>query len=1081
MLLDRTRPRKALIGLLLLFILTIPLYIFANAVQGNVKARPLFAPDIVKVQLTPEAIRLTNLPQGLYAETAKFGLAEIDRIMAQFGGTKVLRAHIRLKDKAWEQENGVDRWFLVKVSKSTNIKEAAQAFKLSQYIETATPEYYAYTQAIPNDTYYPNNWGHNNTAQLPVYSGSSHSGAGVGTIGFDSNAQAAWDDIQGYGNASIIIAIIDTGVDTTHPDLRLVTGYDYGDNDSNPMDNSADPGHGTACSGVAAGRGNNALGIAGMAGGCSVMPLKIAAADGSLGFTAIENALYHTGDNNVDVASMSFGAVMGVGESPSTDNAVAYAYNHGVVLLAASGNYSSAEPTQNVINYPSNHPAVISVCAASPSAQRKSYTSSDGESWWGAIYGDNIQDGSTSVDITAPTILPTTDIISGGYVVGNYYMWFNGTSCATPYAAGVAGLLLSKNPNLTPAQVRTAITSTATDMTIDGGVGWDRYTGYGMINAQGALASLIPGMPVCTITAPLFGTIFNQGDLVTVNVTATDSATRSISRVDFYLDGSVTPISTVSSAPYSWVWNTAGASRGNHTIVVSAVDNTNITTSDQVTIMVLVPADEGFETGNFSALPWMQSGNLPWTAQTAVKYLGSFAAQSGTITHSQTSTMAVTLNITTGGDINFFMKTSSEVNYDYLRFYIDNVQQGQWSGEVAWTLQTYAVTAGMREFKWTYAKDTSVSSGSDCAYIDEVVLPPYTIIQPPTISWSPASITQTQDTNQTAAQNLLIGNTGNLTLDYSCSLPTGLSTVLDETFATTTIPTGWTQVNVIGTTNWAFTIGGHSSYPATAYDGTYNALLYKGSTTSATTKLITPSLNLAGANAATLTFWHAQKVWAGGQDTLRVYYRTTAAGTWTLLNTYSSSITAWTQRTINLPNLTGTYYIGFQGITDYGYGICLDKVVVTKQSSTATWLSLNDGNTVSGSIIGGSNSTISVGFNTTGMSIGTYNSTITVTSNSTTNSSISIPVSLVIANPSPPSIPLNVIIIANLTTGDVTISWDASTGNPTGYKIYRSLSPVFIPAEPLLIGTNSAGETSIIVPSAAAPSSAFFRVISFRN
>jgi subtilisin family serine protease len=1022
--------------LFLFCMLALPLLMLANAIPNDLRAHPLYAPNIVKVQLTPGAINRTNLPRGLYAEADKFGLPELDKIMVQFGGTKVLRAHIRLKDTTWEQKNGVDRWFLVRFKSDVNVLDAIREFKTSKYIETATPEYYAYTQAIPNDALYPNNWGHNNTAQLPYYTGGSHSGAGVGTIGFDSNAQAAWDDTQGYGSASTIIAIIDTGVDTTHPDLRLVTGYDYGDNDSNPMDDSADPGHGTACSGICAGIGNNSIGVAGMAAGCSVMPLKIASADGSLGFTAIENALYHAGDNNVDVASMSFGASMSVGSSPSTDTALAYAYNHGVVLFAATANGDTS-----TISYPAKYPNVIAVGAASPTGQRKSATSSDGEYWWGSNYGVNTQDSNDAVDICAPTILPATDIVgAGGYDTGNYSMWFNGTSCATPYAAGVAGLLLSKNPSLTPAEVWTAIKSSATDMTSDGGAGWDRYTGYGLVNAQGALASLVPGMPTCDITAPLYGASYYQGDIITVEVTATDPASKNLLRVDFYLDGSTTPTFTDNSPPYAWAWNTTGYTGGNHTILASAVDNENNVASDQVTILLLIPANEGFETGNFNAYTWVQSGNLPWVVQSTDKYTGTYAAKSGAITHSQTSTMALSLNITAAGNISFAQKVSSESGYDFLKFYVDSSEIGSWSGAGVWSNQSYPVTTGIHEFKWTYYKDGSLSTGSDCGYIDHIIFPPYVISNPPQITWFPTSFSQSLETNQTASQDLSIGNTGNQTLNYTVTKPSPTSTILNESFENGgAIPVGWTQEYVTGTTSWVFAAGGNSSHPAAAYDGSYNARLYRASTTARVTKLVTPSMNISGVTSATLTFWHTQALSSPNQDELRVYYRTSSSGTWTLLTTYTSNITVWTLETISLPNINSTYYVAFEGTAKYGYGVCVDKVQISTLSpDTSSWLTLNSGSIVNGSILDGQpNQVINVGFNSTGLADATYTSNITVTSNSVSNSSISIPVTLTVSS-LPPATPQNLHFVFN--GFNLELHWD-SVSRVISYKIYEADTP----------------------------------------
>jgi len=693
--------------------------------------RPLYAPDLVKIKLSSEASSRAQLPLGLYSESSSFNLNELDQVLSRNGGTKIIRAHRQVTDTAWQTQTGFDRWFLIKLDGNTTVEEAIKSFKANRYVEEATPEYYAYTTAVPNDTYYANNWGHNNTAQLPYYTGGSHSGAGVGTPGYDSDVQLAWDQSQGYGSASIIIAIIDSGVDTTHPDLRLVAGYDYGDGDSNPMDDAgggseSPKGHGTACAGIAAGIANNGFGITGVAGGCSVMPLKIASADGSLGYTAIENALIHAGDNNVDVASMSFGSEGGMaeGSSPSTDAALEYAYSHGVTLLAATANANTS-----AIAYPSNHNKVISVGASSPTGQRKNTTSSDGEYWWGSNYGTAVQDAKEAVDIMAPTILPATDITgTAGYTSGDYSMWFNGTSCATPYAAGVAALLISKDPSLTPAQVRTALTSTATDMTFDGGSGWDRYTGYGMVNANNALNSLVVGMPACTITSPAIGALIDINSSVSVNVTATDTD-GTITSVCFYIDDVL--MNTDDSAPYSWNWDTTGNSAGSHTIKAIATDNAANSVQSSISVTLLAVASEGFETANFSAFNWNNSSAAPWTVQSNVKYSGSFSAKSGNIGNNATTTLSLTLNVLSAGSISFYQRVSTEPTYDLLRFDIDGVQQGVWSGALYWAKQNYAVAAGSRTFRWTYTKDGSALGGNDCAWLDHIIFPPHEVIYNP--------------------------------------------------------------------------------------------------------------------------------------------------------------------------------------------------------------------------------------------------------------------------------------------------------------------------------------------------------------
>ncbi len=276
------------------------------------------------------------------------------------------------------------------------------------------------------------------------------------------------------------------------------------------------------------------------------------------------------------------------------------------------------------------------------------------------------------------------------------------------------------------------------------------------------------------------------------------------------------------------------------------------------------------------------------------------------------------------------------------------------------------------------------------------------VVAPANITWIPTSITKSLAPNATTSQSLGIGNTGGMTLDYTCSLPTTTTTVLDETFATTSLPTNWTQTYVSGTNvPWAFTTGGYSGHPSAAYDGSYNARLFTASYAASVTKLITPSLNLSSSSSASLSFWHTQELWYSDQDELRVYYRTSSTGAWNLLASYTNSIASWTQETIALPNLSSTYYIAFEGTAKYGYGVCLDKVVVTKQSGSPTpWVSLNGGTTVSGSIVsGGATQSITVGFNSSGLTAGTYNSSITIISNSSANSTVSIPVTLNVIEP----------------------------------------------------------------------------------
>jgi C1A family cysteine protease len=133
---------------------------------------------------------------------------------------------------------------------------------------------------------------------------------------------------------------------------------------------------------------------------------------------------------------------------------------------------------------------------------------------------------------------------------------------------------------------------------------------------------------------------------------------------------------------------------------------------------------EDFETGDFGQFEWTFGGNANWTVVNSGAYEGTYAARSGAIAHNQESSLQVTMEIIADGEISFFRKVSSEAGYDYLSFYIDGTQKGQWAGEVAWGEETYTVTAGQRTFKWEYKKDQAVANGSDCGWIDYIAFPP---------------------------------------------------------------------------------------------------------------------------------------------------------------------------------------------------------------------------------------------------------------------------------------------------------------------------------------------------------------------
>ncbi|MFN2370042.1 MAG: S8 family serine peptidase, partial [Candidatus Krumholzibacteriia bacterium] len=581
-----------------------------------------YHPTRVLVKLTADAAERAGLDlardKGAVAAEPRTGLPTLDALCAAGGVKRIERPWIEAKQQNLADELGLDRWYLLQTDGRQDALDLARRLARDPDVAEATVDWRAFPAAVPSDPMHSLHWGHNNTAQMLSYNWSTHSheaGSPVGTVGFDANAHAAWDNSQGYGSAGIVIAIIDSGVEAGHPDLRQVAGYDYGDNDSNADDNSSQAGHGTACAGVAAAMANNGLGTAGIAAGCSIMPLKVANSAGSMYFSSIQNALYHAADNGAHVASMSLGAA--ISSDAATNTALQYAYNAGVTLLAATGNENAS-----TISYPAINQYVIAVGAASPCGDRKRSSSSstevnpgvstdpngytcDGERWWGSNYGTTTVGAATSVDIIAPTILPTTDLLgSAGYDASDYSKWFNGTSCATPYAAGVAALVKAGNPSFTPAQIRDRLRTTAQDVvSVESGTGWDRYAGYGMIDADAATSGGATPTDAITVGYPNGGETLTAGDAVNIAWSWTGSF--STVSIDYSLNGgsswTVITSSTANDGSYAWAVPASATSQGRIRVsggTASDISNSNFTIEvPQGGGYATLPYSTGFEDG----------------------------------------------------------------------------------------------------------------------------------------------------------------------------------------------------------------------------------------------------------------------------------------------------------------------------------------------------------------------------------------------------------------------------------------------------------------------------------------------------
>lgn len=398
-----------------------------------------------------------------------------------------------------------------------------QALQRSPHVKFAELDGAVTMQMTPSDTEYGNAW------HLPK-------------IG----APAAWDVATGSG---ITIAILDGGVDATHPDLaaRIVPGWNMYDNNSNTADIN---GHGTKVAGVAGAIGNNATGVTGAAWNAKLMPMRITDSAGYLTYYSIvANAITWAADHGARVANISYM----VSDVASVQNAAQYMRNKGGVVFASAGNTSMAAPGTATAS-------IITVAATDSADQRPSWSA------YGPI-----------VDVAAPGVGIMTTVAGGGYGA------VNGTSFSSPLTAGVAALMLSANPSLTPAQVDSILVSTADDL---GAAGRDDYYGAGRINAARAVAAAKSTTtadtqaPSVAISSPGPSTVAGT---VPVTVAASDNV--GVSRVDLYAGGVL--VASEIAAPYSFSWDTTGRVDGAAALVAKAYDAAG-NTSSSATVTVTV-------------------------------------------------------------------------------------------------------------------------------------------------------------------------------------------------------------------------------------------------------------------------------------------------------------------------------------------------------------------------------------------------------------------------------------------------------------------------------------------------------------
>lgn len=351
-------------------------------------------------------------------------------------------------------------------------------------VRNAEPDFIQFAAAIPDDPDFSRQWALHNTGQ------------GSGTADADIDAPEAWSVTT--GGAEVIVAVVDSGIDYSHPDLAPNMwmngaghhGYDYVSDDNDPMDETGElnPGHGTHVAGIIGAAGSNGRGVSGVCWEVKLMALRFLDQNNRGATSDAVSALRYATDNGAQVVNMSFGSTGGF-DGDSFYQELSRARSRGVIAVAAAGNGGEdkiGDDNDLSPNYPSSY-TLDNIIAVAATDARDSLSSSSNF-------------GRSSVDIAAPGVGIRSTLPS------NSYGALSGTSMAAPHVAGTAALALSADPDLSVAEVRGLI--------LDGGDATgsvnDKVATGARLNAYGAVAGL--GGALLHVESPAVVFLGGNGD-----------------------------------------------------------------------------------------------------------------------------------------------------------------------------------------------------------------------------------------------------------------------------------------------------------------------------------------------------------------------------------------------------------------------------------------------------------------------------------------------------------------------------------------------------------------------------------------
>ncbi len=383
-------------------------------------------------------------------------------------------------------------------------------------------------------------------AELDDSWGVKHIGAGVvhdgGNTGVDDTG------------AAVKVAVIDTGIDYTHPDLNAnyAGGWDFFNNDNDPMD---DNGHGTHVAGTIAAEDDGA-GVVGVAPEARIYALKVLNEKGSGYFSDIIAALQWAVDNGIQVTNNSYGS----SRNPGTIVEAAFANSAaaGVLHIAAAGNSGKPSGKGNNVIYPARYASVVAVAATHSNDTRASFSST----------GPDVELAAPGVGITST-------------VPGGVYASYSGTSMASPHVAGAAALVIAAGYVTTNTGVRQRLADTADDL---GDAGLDNFYGHGLVNAIETVTAPPTGVaPTVTITSPAPAAEVKDEIAITADPADSDGT---VVEVNFLVGGVSIGTDNSSDGGWSVQWDTTGTGDGGHTVTAVAKDDTGMTGDDAINVTV---------------------------------------------------------------------------------------------------------------------------------------------------------------------------------------------------------------------------------------------------------------------------------------------------------------------------------------------------------------------------------------------------------------------------------------------------------------------------------------------------------------